>query len=150
VYSPEGKTQEGAQEGKIRNRDHVYRSATHAAPPRRPPRRSQPTTTGALDTSREQGAVTKCEHRGYRHADPDACRRASEEAWRNPFPGPAPFGGPAQGVLTTDHPSSGFPERQPDPQIAESPNRVSGRAVTPLRQTRGVTYVPSDPIFDGR
>ena len=149
INAPEGKTQKDSQEGKIRNRDHVYRSATHASPPRRPPRRSQPTTTGALDTSREQGAVTKCEHRGY-HAHPDACRRASEEAWRNPFPGPAPFGGSGQGVLTTDRPSSGFPERQPDPQMAESPNRASGRAVTPLRQTRGVTYVPSDPIFDGR
>ena len=91
--------------------------------------------------------MTKCEHRGYRHADPDACRRAGEEAWRNPYPGPAPFGGPAH---KADHPSSGFPERQPDPQIVESPNRGSGRAVTPLRQTRGVTYVPSDPFFDGR
>ena len=155
INAPEGKTQKDSQEGKIRNRDQVYRSETHAAPLRRPPRRSQPTTTrrsqptttGALDTSREQGAVTKCEHRGYGHADPDACRRAGEEAWRNPFPGPAPFGGPAH---KADHPSSGFPERQPDPQIVESPNRGSGRAVTPLRQTRGVTYVPSDPFFDGR
>jgi hypothetical protein len=144
INAPEGKTQEGAQEGKIRNRDHVYRSATHVTPPRRPPRRSQPNTAGALDTSREQGAVTKCEHRGYRDANPDACRGASEEVLRNPFPGPP------QDVLTTDHPSSGFAERQPDPQIAESPNRVSRRAVTPLRQTHGVTYVPSDPIFDGR
>ena len=62
-----------------------------------------------LGTLTEQGAVTECEHHGYRRdrADPDACNRASEEAWRNPFPGAT------QGISTTDHPSSGFPERQP-------------------------------------
>jgi Resolvase, N terminal domain len=47
----------------------------------------------AVSTLTEQGAVTECEHRGYRRdlADPDACNRASEEAWRNPFPGAAPL-----------------------------------------------------------
>jgi len=55
----------------------------------------------------EQGAVTECERQGYHRdrADPDACNRASEEALRNPFPGAT------QGISTTDHPSSGFPER---------------------------------------
>ncbi len=61
----------------------------------------------------EQGAVTECEHHGYRRdrADPDACNRASEEAWWNPFPGATPPPGATQGISTTDHPSSGFPGR---------------------------------------
>jgi len=63
----------------------------------------------------EQGAVTQCEQHGYRRdrAEPDACNRASEEVWRNPFPGATPPPGATQGISTTDHPSSGFPERQP-------------------------------------
>ena len=70
---------------------------------------------GHLVRLTEQGAVTECEHHGYRRdrADPDACNRASEEAWRNPFPGATPPPGATQGISTTDHPSSGFPERQP-------------------------------------
>jgi len=66
-------------------------------------------------TLTEQGAVTECEHRGYRRdrADPNACNQASEEAWRNQFPGATPPLGANQGISTTDHPSSGVPERQP-------------------------------------
>jgi hypothetical protein len=43
-----------------------------------------------LGTLTEQGAVTECEHHGYRRdrADPDACNRASEEAWRTRSPAP--------------------------------------------------------------
>ena len=46
----------------------------------------------ALGTLIEQGAVVECEHHGHRcdRADPDAWNRASEEAWRNPFPGVTP------------------------------------------------------------
>jgi TRAP transporter TAXI family solute receptor len=98
---------------KVRDRDHASQSATQA-PPRHPPRRSHPARP-AVGTLTEQGAVTQCEHHGYRRdrADPDACNRASEEAWRNPFPGATPPPGATQGISTTDHPSSGFPERQP-------------------------------------
>jgi len=98
---------------KVRDRDHASQSATQA-PPRHPPRRSHPARP-AVGTLTEQGAVTECEHHGYRRdrADPDACNRASEEAWRNPFPGATPPPGATQGISTTDHPSSGFPERQP-------------------------------------
>ena len=98
---------------KVRDRDHASQSATQA-PPRHPPRRSHPARP-AVGTLTEQGAVTQCEHHGYRRdrADPDASNRASEEAWRNPFPGATPPPGATQGISTTDHPSSGFPERQP-------------------------------------
>jgi TRAP transporter TAXI family solute receptor len=96
---------------KVRDRDHASQSATQA-PPRHPPRRSHPARP-AVGTLTEQGAVTECEHHGYRRdrADPDACNRASEEAWRNPFPGATPPPGATQGISTTDHPSSGFPVR---------------------------------------
>ena len=107
INAPEGKTQEGAQEGKIRNRDHVYRSATHAAPPRRPPRRSQPTTTGALDTS--TGARRSDQMRTPRLPPRRPGRLPSRKrgSLAEPVSRPrAPFGGPAQGVLTTDHPST--------------------------------------------
>jgi TRAP transporter TAXI family solute receptor len=99
---------------KVRDRDHASQSATQAAPPRHPPRRSHPARR-AVGSLIEQGAVTECEHHGDRRdrADPDACNRASEEAWRNPFPGATPPPGATQGISTTDHPSSGFPERQP-------------------------------------
>src|SRR6266581_1188657 len=99
------KAQEGSK--KDRDRDQASQSATEAAPPRHPPRRSHPARR-ALSTLTEQGAVTQCEQHGYRRdrAEPDACNRASEEVWRNPFPGAT------QGTSTTDHPSSGFPERQ--------------------------------------
>ena len=99
---------------KVRDQDHTSQSATQAAPSRHPARRSHPARR-ALGTLTEQGAVTECEHHGYRRdrADPDACNRASEEAWRNPFPGATPPPGATQGISTTDHPSSGFPERQP-------------------------------------
>jgi TRAP transporter TAXI family solute receptor len=106
----------GSQVGskKVRDRDHASQSATQAAPPRHPPRRSHPARP-ALGSLTEQGAVTECEHHGYHRdrADPDACNRASEEAWRNPFPGATPPPGATQGISTTDHPSGGFPERQP-------------------------------------
>ena len=108
--------QMGTQVGskKARDRDHASQSATQAAPPRHPPRRSHPARR-VLSTLTEQGAVTQCEQHGYRRdrAEPDACNRASEEAWRNPFPGATPPPGATQGISTTDHPSSGFPERQP-------------------------------------
>jgi hypothetical protein len=55
------------------------------------------------DIERAEGAIDR--------ADPDACNRSSEEAWRNPFPGATPPPGATQGISTTDHPSSGFPER---------------------------------------
>jgi len=106
---------------KVREPDHVSKAATQAAAPRHPPRRSRPARR-ALGTLTEQGAVTECEHHGYRRdrADPDACNRANEEAWRNPF-----FGA-TQGISTSDHPSNGFPERHTVPQITESPNRKPG------------------------
>jgi TRAP transporter TAXI family solute receptor len=98
----------------VRDRDHASQSATQAAPPRHPPRRSNPARQ-TLGTLSEQGAVTECEHHGFRRdrADPDACNRASEEAWWKPFPGATPPAGATQGISTTDRPSSGFPGRQP-------------------------------------
>ena len=71
---------------KVRDRD---QSATQAAPPRDPPRRSH-LARRALGRLIEQGAVTGCEHQGHHRdrADPDGCNRASEEAWGNPFPTP--------------------------------------------------------------
>ena len=103
------RAQMGSQVGskKVRDRDHASQSATQAAPPRHPPRRSHPARQAPLGTLTEQGAVTECEHHGYRRdrAAPDACNRASEEAWWNPFPGAI------QSISSTDHPSSGFPGR---------------------------------------
>ena len=95
---------------KVRDRD---QSATQAAPPRDPPRRSH-LARRALGRLIEQGAVTGCEHQGHHRdrADPDGCNRASEEAWGNPFPSATPPPGATQGISTTDHPSSDFPERQ--------------------------------------
>src|SRR6266700_3017504 len=93
--------QMGTQVGskKVRDRDHASQSATQAAPPRHPPRRSHPARP-ALGTLTEQGAVTECEHRGYRRdrAAPHAGRRAGGEAWRNPSPSAAPPPGTAQGI----------------------------------------------------
>ncbi len=91
---------------KVRNRDHVSQSATQAGTPRHPPRRSHPARR-ALGTLTEQGAMTECERHDDRRdrAEPDACNRASGEAWWNPFPGAT------QGISNTDHPSSGFPGR---------------------------------------
>jgi TRAP transporter TAXI family solute receptor len=109
------RAQVGSQVGfeKVRDRDHVSQSATQAAAPRHPPRRSHPATRRALRTLTEQGAVTECEHHGYRRdrADPDGCNRASEEAWWNPFSGATPPRGATQGISSTDHPSGGFPGR---------------------------------------
>jgi hypothetical protein len=106
--------QVGSQVGleKVRDRDNVSQSATQAAAAHHPPRRSH-SARRALSTLIGQGAVTECEHHGYRRdrADPDACNRASEEAWRNPFPGATPPPGATQGISSTDHPSSGLPER---------------------------------------
>jgi TRAP transporter TAXI family solute receptor len=99
---------------KVQGRDHASQSATQAARPRHPPYRSHPARR-ALGSLIEQGAVTQCEHQGHRldRADPDVCNRASEEAWRNPFPGATPPPGATQGISTTDGPSSGFPARRP-------------------------------------
>src|ERR1700758_2707104 len=60
------RAQMGSQVGseKVRDRDHVSQSATQAAAPRPPPRRSHPARR-ALRTLTEQGAVTECEHHGY-------------------------------------------------------------------------------------
>jgi hypothetical protein len=109
--APAARTGNEAEQGgskKVRDRDNASQSATQAAPPRR----SHPARP-ALGTLTEQGVVTECEHHGYRRdrADPDACNRASEETWRNPFPGATPPPGATQGISTTDRPSSGFPER---------------------------------------
>ena len=92
---------------KVRDRD---QSATQAAPPRDPPRRSH-LARRALGRLIEQGAVAGCEHQGHHRdrADLYGCKRASEEAWGNPFPRATP---PTQGISTTDHPFSDFPERQ--------------------------------------
>jgi TRAP transporter TAXI family solute receptor len=111
----DAQAQAGSQEDskKVQGRDHASQSATQAARPRHPPYRSHPARRRALGTSTEQGAATECEHHGYRRdrADPDACNRASEEAWRNPFSGATPPPGATQGISTTDRPSSGFPGR---------------------------------------
>jgi TRAP transporter TAXI family solute receptor len=92
---------------KVQDRGHASQSATQAASRHRLHHRSHPRR--AFGRSIEQGAVAECEHQGHRldRADPDVCNRASEEAWRNPFPGAM------QGILTTDEPSSGFGMRQP-------------------------------------
>jgi hypothetical protein len=97
---------------KVRDRD-VSKFATRAAAAHHPPRRSH-SAGRARGTVTEQGAVTACEHHGYRRdRDPDACNRANEEAWRNPFSGATPPPGATQGISISDHPSSGLPERQP-------------------------------------
>jgi TRAP transporter TAXI family solute receptor len=95
----------------IQDRDHAFRSATQASPPRHPPRRSY-LARRALG---KQGTVAECEHFGFRRdpADPDACNRANEEAWWNPFPSVTPFSGATQGISSTDHPSGGFAARPP-------------------------------------
>ena len=97
---------------KVRDRDHAAKSATQAAP-RHPPRRHP--ARRARGPSTEQGAVTECERHGFPRdrADPDACKRASQEAWWKPFPGPTPPPGATQGISTTDRPSSDFPGRLP-------------------------------------
>jgi hypothetical protein len=94
---------------KVRDRD---QSATQAAAPRDPPRRSH-LARRALGRLIAQGAVTGCEHQGHHRdrADPDGCNRASEEAWGNPFPSATPPPGAIQGISTTDHPSSDLPVR---------------------------------------
>ena len=106
--------QVGPQVGSKKVRDRDQASATQAAPRRHSPRRSQPARR-TIGTLAEQGAATECEHHGYRRdrADPDACNPASEEVWGNPFSGPTPPPGATQGISTSDHPSSGFRERQP-------------------------------------
>jgi hypothetical protein len=93
---------------KVRDRDHASQSARQATPLRHPPHRSQPARR-ARGTWTEQSAVIDCEHHGYRRdrADLEACNRASEEAWRNPFPGATPPSGATQGISATDHPFGG-------------------------------------------
>ena len=93
---------------KVRDRDHASQAARQATPLRHPPHRSQPARR-ARGTWTEQSAVTDCEHHGYRRdrADLEACNRASEEAWRNPFPGAIPPSGATQGISATDHPFGG-------------------------------------------
>jgi hypothetical protein len=46
----------------------------------------------ALGVLIEQGAVTECDYHGHRRdrSDPEAWKRAREEAWQNPFPGTSP------------------------------------------------------------
>jgi hypothetical protein len=51
---------------KVRDRDHVSQSATQAAAPRHPPRRSHPARR-PLGSLTEQGAVTECEHHGLQY-----------------------------------------------------------------------------------
>jgi hypothetical protein len=99
------RAQVGAQVGsnEVRDRDHAFRSATQAAAPRHPARRSHPARR-APGPLIEQGTVTECERYGYH---PDACNRLGEETWPNPF------SGATQGISISDHPSGGFPERQP-------------------------------------
>jgi TRAP transporter TAXI family solute receptor len=99
---------------KVRDREHASQPATQAAPRRHPPRRSHPARR-APGPLTEQRAVTECEHHGYRRdrADPDACKRASEEAWWKPYPGTTPPPGATQGLSTTDRPPGDFPGRQP-------------------------------------
>jgi len=86
--------------------------------------------TWYLDRARRSD---ECEHHGYRRerADPDACNRASEEAWRNPFPAPL------KGISITDHPSSGSPGRQPVPDKG-SPRQacIMSHVTNPLRLAR--------------
>ena len=109
--SPQEGSHEGSRAGakKVRDRDPASRSETKAAPVRHPSRRSQPARRLT-----EQGAVTECQRHSYRDgADPDACTRASEEAWWQPFSGATPVPGATQGFSATDHPPSGFSARQP-------------------------------------
>jgi TRAP transporter TAXI family solute receptor len=97
---------------KVRDRDHASKFATRTAAAHHPPRRSH-SARRARGTVTEQRAVTACEHHGYRRdRDPDACNRANEETW-NPFSGAAAPPGATQGISISDHPASGFPERQP-------------------------------------
>ena len=98
--------QEGSRPGP------ASQSATQAAPPRHSPRRSHPARRAHwyLDRARRGDRMRAP---WLPRADPDACNRASEEAWRNPFPGATPPPGATQGISTTDHPSSGFPGRKP-------------------------------------
>jgi TRAP transporter TAXI family solute receptor len=99
----------GSQTEKSRDRKHTFQSAMQAVPKRRPHRRT-PHARTELDTSSEQGAAIECERNSRRgRADPDVCHRASEDAWWKPFPGSP------QVYSTTDHPPSGFPERQSIP-----------------------------------
>jgi hypothetical protein len=86
----------GAQTEKSRDRNHTFQSTIKAVPGRRPHRQVHRART-ALDTSSEQGAAIECErYSGRGRADPDACHRASEDAWWKPFPGSP------QGYSTTD------------------------------------------------
>lgn len=95
-----------ADPSEVRDRDHA--SATQAAGPRHPPRRSHPARR-ALGNLSGQGRVAECEHASYRSnlADPDACNQVSREAWPNQL------SGATQGLPTSDHPFGGFPARQP-------------------------------------
>ena len=98
---------------KVRDRDHASKFATRASAAHHPPRRSHSARRARGTVVTEQRAVTACEHHGYRRdRDPDACNRAIEETW-NPFSGAAAPPGATQGISISDHPASGFPERQP-------------------------------------
>jgi TRAP transporter TAXI family solute receptor len=107
------RAQVGSQEDskKVRHRHYASESATQAAPPRHAPRRSHPARP-ARGSLIEQGAVSKCQ--AYdRDRTPDACNRASEGAWWNPFPGTTPSPGATQGSSTTDDPFGGPSARSP-------------------------------------
>jgi len=75
----------GSQTEKSRDSDHTFQSAIHAVPGRG--HRQVHRARTALDTSSEQGAAVGCERNSRGRADPDACHRASEDAWWKPFPG---------------------------------------------------------------
>jgi TRAP transporter TAXI family solute receptor len=99
----------GSETEKSRDQDHTLQSAIHAVPGRRPHHTAHRAKT-AVDTLGEQGAAIACERNSRRGgADPDACNRASQDAWWKPFPGSP------QGYSTMDHPPSGSPERQSIP-----------------------------------
>jgi hypothetical protein len=83
----------GPQTEKSRDRDHTFQQAV----PKHRPHRHAPRASTALDTSSEQGTAVECARNARRgRTDPDACRRASEDAWWKPFPGSP------QGYSTTD------------------------------------------------
>ena len=94
----------GSQSEKSRDRDHTFQTAIQAVPEHRPHRHA-PRARTALDTSSEQGAAIECE----RIPGATVPTRARENAWWKPFPSSP------QGFSTTDHPPSGFLEKQSIP-----------------------------------
>ena len=96
---------------KVRDRDRSpIRNASCPSPPLAPPIAACKADNWYLGRARRGDRMRAPGYRG----DPDACNRASEEGWGNPFSGPTPPPGATQGISTTDRPSSGFSGRQPD------------------------------------